>query len=262
MEEMEKIKKSLSAIFIITIIACITVAEYVFAYMDVSYGILLALLITLTIYIVVSVTIKKVSRSLVDCAESLALIPLYILFTSSLPWFFIDQQLLLPAVYSTILALCFWHVYYKGISLTEIGFRKENMLRYLLLGLCLGIPLGSMEYFIIMPAPAFPTFEFKYMLRDLFYMVFFVGLAEELLFRGLVQRDLTNMFSARWGLLGASFLFMVMHLTWRSVPELGFTFLAGMILGYIYQKTNSLVAPIFLHGVANTMLVAVLPYLW
>lgn len=262
MEEMEKIKKSLSAIFIITIIAGITVAEYVFAYMDVSYGILLALLITLTIYIVVSVTIKKVSQSLVDCAESLALIPLYILFTSSLPWFFIDQQLLLPAVYSTILALCFWHVYYKGISLTEIGFRKENMLKYLLLGLCLGIPLGTMEYFIITPAPAFPTFEFKYMFRDLIYMVFFVGLAEELLFRGLVQRDLTNMFGARWGLLGASFLFMVMHLTWRSVPELGYIFLAGMILGYIYQKTNSLVAPIFLHGVANTMLVAVLPYLW
>jgi len=114
MEEIEKTKKSLSTIFIFTIIACITIAEYVFAYMDVSYGILLALLITLAIYIVVSVTIKKVSPSLVNCAESLALIPLYILFTSSLPWFFIVQQFLLPAVYSTILALCFWHVYYKG----------------------------------------------------------------------------------------------------------------------------------------------------
>jgi membrane protease YdiL (CAAX protease family) len=64
----------------------------------------------------------------------------------------------------------------------------------------------------------------------------------------------------RWGIFGASFLFAVMHLTWRSVPELGFVFLAALI-GGIYYKTNSLTAPIVAHGVNNVMLVAVLPYL-
>ena len=107
---------------------------------------------------------------------------------------------------------------------------------------------------------AFPSFEIKYLLRDLVYMVAFVGLGEELLFRGLVQRDMMKLLGTKWGLLGASLMFMVMHLTWRSIPELGFTFLVGMLLGYLYYRTGSLTAPIIAHGVSNTILVAVLPY--
>jgi hypothetical protein len=117
------------------------------------------------------------------------------------------------------------------------------------------------EYFIITPAAAFPTFEIKYLVRDLVYMVVFVGLGEELLFRGLVQRDMMNLLGWKWGLLGASLMFMVMHLTWRSIPELGFTFGAGLIFGYLYYKTRSLTAPIIAHGIGNTVLVAVMPYL-
>ena len=92
-------------------------------------------------------------------------------------------------------------------------------------------------------------------------MLVFVGVGEELLFRGLIQTDLTKAFGWKWGLIGATFIFMVMHLTWRSVPELGFTFIAGLLLGYIYYRTRSLVAPIVMHGVGNVTLVAVMPYL-
>jgi membrane protease YdiL (CAAX protease family) len=53
-----------------------------------------------------------------------------------------------------------------------------------------------------------------------------------------------------------------MHLTWRSVPELGFVFIAGLILGALYLKTKSLVAPIIAHGINNVILVAVLPYVF
>jgi membrane protease YdiL (CAAX protease family) len=184
------------------------------------------------------------------------------LFTSSLPWFFINQQYILPAVYSTILGLILWHVYQKHLSLKQIlGFSKKHLLKYSLIGLAIGIPLGTVEYFILHPAPTFPSFEVKYLFRDMVYMFLFVGLGEELLFRGLIQQDLTGAFGWKWGLVGASLLFAVMHLTWRSVPELGFVFLAGLILGFLYWKTKSLVAPIVTHGVNNVMLVAVLPYL-
>ena len=207
----------------------ITFCEWVFAYQDVAYGVVLALFLALIIYIVLPVL--RMGPAFTDCAESLALIPLYILLTSSLPWFFLGQELLLPAVYSAILALCAWHVYRKNIGLKDIGFRREKLVRYLLVGVSLGIPLGAVEYFIISPAAAFPAFDFKYLLRDLFYMVFFVGVGEELLFRGLLQRDMTKLFGWGWGLLGASLMFGVMHLTWRSVSELVFTFLVGLLLG-------------------------------
>jgi uncharacterized protein len=124
-----------------------------------------------------------------------------------------------------------------------------------------GVPLGAIEYFIITPVASSPTFEIRYLARDFIYMLFFVGLGEELLFRGLVQRDLSELFGWKWGLAVTSLMFGVMHMTWRSVPELGFTTLAGLIFGLLYYKTGRLTAPIVAHGVGNTVLVAVMPYL-
>ena len=250
-------------LFIVGIVVAITVCEYIFAYQNVTYGIVIALALTIGVYIILSVS--RFDQGITNCGESLALIPLYILFTSSLPWFFINQLYLLPAVYSTILGLCLWHVYKKNLSLKElfgfnIGFNKGKLGRHLLIGLVIGIPLGTGEYFILYPAPAFPAFDVKYLFLDMVYMFGFVGLGEELLFRGFIQRDLSSVFGRKWGLFGASALFAVMHLTWRSVPELGFVFVAGIILGALYIKTKSLVAPIVAHGVNNVFLVSILPY--
>jgi len=256
---MSNSKKVYSALIIAAICLSITFCEWVFAYQDVTYGIILALFLALIIYMVIPVV--RLEQSFTDCVESLVLIPLYILLTSSLPWFFLSQELLLPAVYSTILALCAWHIYRKNISLRDIGFSRDRVLRHVLIGVLVGVPLGIGEYFIITPAAASPTFEIKYLIRDLAYMVIFVGLGEELLFRGLVQRDMTNLLGWKWGLLGASLMFGVMHLTWRSIPELGFTFLAGVFLGYLYYRTRSMTSPIVAHGIGNTVLVAVMPYL-
>jgi len=247
-------------LLILAIFTAIAVCEYLFAYQDVAFGIGLALFLALGIYITISVV--RLSQPITNCAGSLALIPLYILFTSSLPWFFINQQYLLPAVYSIIIALSLLHIYQNKLSLKYIfGFRKEKLLLYTLACLAIGAVLGTMEYFILRPAPAFPTFEIKYLLRDMIYMFLFVGLGEELLFRGLLQIDLMKVFGVKGGLILASLMFAIMHLTWRSLPELGFVFIAGLILGFLYWKTKNLVLPIIIHGINNVMLVAVLPYI-
>ncbi len=248
-------------LFIVVIMIAITLCEWVFAYQDVAYGIVIALGLAVVIYIVLS-QLRFDSR-IVDCAESLTLIPLYILFTSSLPWFFINQQYLLPAVYSCVIGLCLWHIYQKNLSLKELfGFNKKKLLKHSLIGLAIGVPTGVVEYFILRVAPAFPGFEVKYLFRDMVYMFLFVGFGEELLFRGFIQGDLVKAFGWKWGLFGAAALFAVMHLTWRSIPELGFVFMAGLIFGGLYLKTKSLVAPIAMHGINNTILVAVMPYLF
>jgi hypothetical protein len=111
-------------LFLTAILVAITLTEWIFAYQNVAYGIGLALFVAMGIYLMISV--MPLSQPITDCAESLALIPLYILFTSSLPWFFINQQYLLPAVYSTILALCLWHIYQKKLSFSELGFKKDK----------------------------------------------------------------------------------------------------------------------------------------
>lgn len=249
-----------SAIFILIIFIAITISEYIFAYRDVTYGIVLSLFITLSIYIIVSVAFMREDYML--SAESLALIPLYVLFTSSLPWFFINQQYLIPAVYSVILALCFWHMNEHNIDFRKLGFVKEKALKYAIIGLLFAIPTGLIEYIILTPNPPSPIFDVKYLLRDTIYMVFFVGLAEELLFRGIIFNDLIKIFGWKSALLGQGALFGMMHMTWRSPLEIAFTFAAGIALGYFYYRTKSLAGPIAMHAVNNILLVSILPYLY
>ena len=109
----QKCSRPIQSLFIALICIAIVSCEYIFAYHNVAYGIVIALALVIVIYLILSVL--SFDNSIVHCGESLALIPLYILFTSSLPWFFINQQYLLPAVYSCILGLCFWHIYQEVI---------------------------------------------------------------------------------------------------------------------------------------------------
>jgi len=249
-----------STIFILIIFIAITISEYIFAYRDVTYGIVLSLLITLSIYIIISVAFMR--EDYVRLAESLALIPLYVLFTSSLPWFFINQQYLIPAVYSVILALCFWHMNEHGIDFRKLGFTKDNVLKYALMGFLFAIPSGFLEYLVLTPLPPSPFFELKYLLRDTIYMLFFVGLAEELLFRGLIFNDLKRIFGWKNALMAQGALFGIMHMTWRSPLEIAFTFAAGLFLGYFYYRTKSMAGPIAMHAFNNILLVSIFPYLY
>lgn len=246
-------------IYLLAILLGITVLEYVFVYMDVGIGIILALFLTVAIYL--SVSIPKKESHVTKAAESLALVPLYVLFTASLPWFFIEQVYLLPAVYSIILALVFFHIYDKEIDLKDLGLTFQGSRKWIIIGALIALPTGTVEYYILRTEPAAPFFTLPTLIRDFAYMLFFVGLAEEMLFRGLIQRDLQRVFGDGKGLFLAAYLFGVMHMTWRSVPELFFTFFAGYLLGYIYTRSKNLMGPISLHAVNNTVLVGILPYL-
>lgn len=248
-----------SALFIFLIFVAITVLEYVFVYVNVGYGIIMSLALAIAIYVIVSIPEKETDINI--AAESLALIPLYVLFTSSLPWYFVKQTYLLPAVYSIILALCFWHVLEKNLSLTKMGFVSDRFVKFVIAGVFVGTFTGTVEYVILKPEPTYPTFSIPHLLTDYIYMTFFVGIGEEMLFRGIIQTDLQRALGKRNGLLLASYLFGIMHMRWRSPMELVFATLSGYLLGYIYNRTNSLVMPISLHGINNTVLVGILPYL-
>ena len=213
--------------------------------------------------IFLAVFVTRLRQPYSEYAESLALVPLFILLTASLPWFFISPGALLPAIYVVIMVLCLWHMYdhrlkFKDLGLTIAGPGK--MLQYAALGLLLGVPLGVAEYYVLRPQPLYSAFQYTHFLRDAVYMFFFVGVAEVVLFQGIIQRSLTKVFGAGGGLLLASALFMLVHMNWRSTSELGFTFASGLVLGYFYYRTRNLAGPIILHGVSSILLVAVMPY--
>lgn len=76
-----------------------------------------------------------------------------------------------------------------------------------------------------------------------------VAPAEELLFRGLVQRALTASFGTNKGILLASSLFALSHFDpWRGVGAI----VLGIVAGYVFHKTGNISSPIIMHGLNNS----------
>jgi len=250
------------AIVIVTVL--LFIIEYFLAYVSGALGILAALASTLMIYGLIS--ILNVSEKLARALEDISLLFIYIMLVAGLPWFYLSQNLLIPAVYSLVIALCLWRLSARHPKLTvkelinHVGIKREDIGKNCLMGLA-GIPTGAIEYLILRPPPPVPYFDPLYFLQTVIYMLFFVALGEELLFRAIIQRSLTAFMEPMSGIFWASIIFAAMHTVWRSIPELFFVFGTGLLLGIVYFKTENLVGPIVIHAVNNIMLIAILPYL-
>lgn len=245
---------------LLVVVGVLIVTEYAFVYVDAPTGIMLSLFSLLAIYSLISVL--KVSEHLSETLENISLLFIYVMLVSALPWFYLKQDLLTPAIYSMILTLCFWRIHSRNLSFESLGFVKRGLGMYSIIGIVAGIPLGTVEYFILRPQAATPTFSITYFLQTTMYMIFFVALGEEVLFRSLIQKSLVNMMGDKQGIFWGAVIFGVMHFVWRSVPELFFTFGAGLVLGFYYYRTKSLAGSIVLHAVNNILLLAILPYLF
>jgi membrane protease YdiL (CAAX protease family) len=88
-----------------------------------------------------------------------------------------------------------------------------------------------------------------------------IGPAEELLFRGTVQKYLRERFSPTAAILGAGVLFAVIHVlalvtaTGVGVAlSLGIIFVVGLSFGWLYERTGTVVAPMIAHGAYNALI--------
>jgi membrane protease YdiL (CAAX protease family) len=74
-------------------------------------------------------------------------------------------------------------------------------------------------------------------------------LFEEFLFRGFLMASLTR-YLPQWGAIGLSaFIFALAHLSLSEVLPL---FVLGAVLGYVYDRSRNLLAPMLLHGLWNS----------
>jgi len=244
---------------LVLMVSTLTITQLAFLNAAESAGILLALVSALAAHTLLP--FLNVSESLAEAVKDISLLFIYMLLSSTLPWFFLRQDLLVPAVYSLVLALCFWRVRSKNLSPREIGLVRNRLAANCLMGVAAGIPAGVIEFFILRPPAATPMFDLLYFAKTGIHMFVFVGLAEEILFRALIQRSIIRLVGTRPGVLWGALVFSAMHIIWRSIPEVIFTFAAGLLLGLIYERTVSIVAPVFLHGTNNLVLLAVMPHL-
>ena len=77
---------------------------------------------------------------------------------------------------------------------------------------------------------------------------------EELLFRGLVFGELRKITPVRVALVLQALLFGVYHM---NVVQGVYAFLLGLLIGYIYYRSNSIIAPIIIHVSINSLSVII-----
>lgn len=76
----------------------------------------------------------------------------------------------------------------------------------------------------------------------------FAPILEELFCRGIILRGLLHHISPTKAILLSALMFGVMHLNpWQAIPA----FILGIFMGWIYWRTNSLLATIFIHFTNN-----------
>lgn len=97
------------------------------------------------------------------------------------------------------------------------------------------------------------------------FMFLVVGPCEELLYRGVVQNRLRERLPAVPAILIASLVFAAVHVVALSggdplamATTVGILFVPAIVLGVIYEYTGNLVVPSLLHGLHNSVIIAIL----
>jgi membrane protease YdiL (CAAX protease family) len=94
-----------------------------------------------------------------------------------------------------------------------------------------------------------------YGVSRLFGLIFFVGLPEELLFRGMIQEAFTRFCGPRVGWIAGSVLFGLTHIV-KHAPPLNWRYallatVAGLAYGWVYRRTGKLAAAALTHGLVD-----------
>lgn len=158
------------------------------------------------------------------------------------------------AVFSILTILLFLWAKWSEVSRHWVRTRPWFVLFWCVLA-ALGALVPSTWLQELMPAlPNFAEQEFDMILKDRWGYII-VGLlapfAEELVFRGAVLRNLLRWNSNQWiGIALSALLFAVIHMNPAQMPH---AFLIGLLLGWMYWRTDSIVPGVVYHWVNNTV---------
>lgn len=167
----------------------------------------------------------------------------------------------------------------KTVIKVDFGFHlgeKQAGMRYLWI-FTLAMAVIALGYHVLMEIIGQPV-AYNYplttqnMLGNLGFQLFLSGPSEEILYRALPVTLLAFAFGKKTNeiknvsleVVLASLLFTAAHVKWTlspfSIPELNifglvYAFGMGILNGFVYQKSRSIVYPILMHSISNVLMV-------
>ncbi len=231
-----------------------------------QYGLLLHIfLVFLLLFVAVYIQERDLELSVFLVALSLA--PLIRIFSLSMPRFWgtapTDTLPWLAVVGIPLLTAAAAVAYVQQLPpwLLGLGIRSWREV-WVQVGLGLtGLPLGLIEYTILRPYAWVPGDTILAVLFGGVVMFVSTGLAEELIFRGIMLRRAMELLGSKKGILFVTCVFSAMHIFYRNPLDLTFVFCVGLLYAGFVVRTKNLWGAIMSHTLANVILYLIAPFL-
>ncbi|NYB52793.1 MAG: CPBP family intramembrane metalloprotease [Methanobacteriaceae archaeon] len=245
--------------YVITLIAyllALIAAELVTTYVNKTWG-LAAHTIILFALLVNAAMVESLDFS--NLLRSMMPIPIIRIVGLSIPMMQIKPLYWFPIVAIPLFAASIAIMRSQNLTLEEVGLILGKLPLQLLIATT-GFITGIIEFMILRPDPLISQFTPLLLIGGFFILLIATGLAEELLFRGILQTNTMKMIGPAFGLIYTSLVFTTMHIGWIYFADLVFVFSVAMFYGYAFIKTRSILGITLAHGISNSMLFLVMPF--
>ncbi|BDZ69023.1 CPBP family intramembrane glutamic endopeptidase [Methanobacterium ferruginis] len=199
------------------------------------------------------------SEDFSNLLQSMMAIPIIRIIGLSIPMMQIKPLYWFPIVAIPLFAAAIVIMRRQELSLPDVGLIVGKLPVQLLIA-ATGFITGIIEFFILRPAPLIEEFTPLLLFGAFIILLLSTGLAEELVFRGILQKNAMKVLGTGFGLLYTSLVFTTMHIGWIYFSDLVFVFSVAMFYGYMFIKTKSIFGITLAHGISNSMLFLVMPF--
>jgi uncharacterized protein len=193
--------------------------------------------------------------------QALMLLPILRMVQLSIPVFYETTLYSLVFIYSLLAIPAIIAVTHQEFSSKELGITLKRIWIYFPSSILIGLLLAEGEYLIIRTNNLIPDLSISNILLLSIFMVFFVGLVEEIIFRSVIQNRLQMLLGDWTGLVFTSILFGLMHSGYGNVYEILYASFVGLFIGYLFHRTRSLPLAAMIHGFINVFLFGIIPLL-
>ena len=213
------------------------IAEVSVTYINKEVGLVIEMVILFALLLNSSL---NVSYNYSVMLRSMMILPMIRIIGLSIPLMQIQPLYWFPIIAVPLFAAVYTIMKSQGLTRKHVGLIWGNKKIQFLIAIT-GIFLGTIEYTILQPKPLIAVLDPVTLITASIILIISTGFAEELLFRGILQKNAENVFGTIAGLLYTALLFTALHIGWNSFNDLIFVFSVALFYGYSFMKTRSIV---------------------
>lgn len=208
------------------------------------------------IFLALNIAALNANNALYLILPTLALVPFLRLLSLVLPLTISVTQVWYLLVSVPVLVAIFFILHTRKIPLAEIGLRLSPWRTQLPIAL-IGLPIGFIGYLILHPQPLFSSNGLLMWAANLLTVLFCVALTEEVLFRGILLRILSEV-NVKFPDLWLAILYASLHWGSKSLAYVVYMGVVGWLFARYARRTHSILGVI----VANFFFVAGMGLIW